>query len=423
MKTLLIRQARILDPSKAMDMVGDILVEDGKIAAVAPKLDKKADEVIEAAGLVAAPGLIDMHVHLRDPGFTYKEDILSGCRAAAAGGFTAVAAMPNTKPSVDSPEVIRYILDKAEGADARVYPIADITRGQSGGELCDFAALKEAGAVGISDDGHPVKNAKLMLEGIRAGKGYGLLPISHCEDMDIIGKGIIHKGWVSDKLGVPGMDRASEDSITAREIALADSIGCPIHIAHVSTKGSVALIRDAKARGVQVTCETAPHYTLLTHEALLNRDANWRMNPPLREEEDRLAVIEGLRDGTIDAIITDHAPHAAEEKANFETAPNGIIGLETCFAASYTSLVKTGVLSLMQLIRLMSTNPAELLGVPGGTLAIGEWADITLIDPQEEWTFTEADIRSKSRNTPFLGTTFTGKVKFTLLGGRITHRG
>lgn len=422
MKTL-IKHARILDPSQQLELMGDILVEDGRIAAVAPQIEEGADEVIDATGLVAAPGLIDMHVHLRDPGFTHKEDILSGCRAAAAGGFTAVAAMPNTKPSVDSPEVIRYILEKAAEADARVYPIADITKGQSGGELCDFTALKEAGAVGISDDGHPVKNAKLMLEGIRAGKEFGLLPISHCEDMDIIGKGIIHKGRVSDQLGVPGMDRASEDSITAREIALAASIDCPIHIAHVSTKGSVALIRDAKARGVKVTCETAPHYTMLTHEALLKRDANWRMNPPLREEEDRLAIIEGLRDGTIDAIITDHAPHAPEEKANFESAPNGIIGLETSFAASHTSLVKTGVISLMRLIQLMSTTPARLLGVPGGSLQVGERADITLIDPAQEWTFTQADIRSKSRNTPFLGTTFTGKIKYTLLGGRITYRG
>lgn len=423
MKRLLIQHARILDPSQQMDQMGDLLVEDGIITKIEPSISQEADEILDASGLVVIPGLIDMHVHLRDPGFTHKEDILTGCQAAAAGGFTGVAAMPNTKPSVDSPEVIQYILEKAKDADAHVYPIADITKGQSGEELCDFAALKAAGAVGISDDGHPVKNARLMLEGIRAGKEYGLLPISHCEDMDIIGKGIIHKGWVSEKLGVPGMDRASEDSITAREIALADSIGCPIHIAHVSTKGSVALIRDAKARGVKVTCETAPHYTLLTHEELLREDANWRMNPPLREEEDRLAVIEGLRDGTIDAIITDHAPHAPEEKADFRKAPNGIIGLETSFAASYTSLVKTGVISLTKLVELMSVNPARLLGIPGGTLKIGQAADIAIVDPNEEWTFTEKDIRSKSRNTPFLGTTFTGKVKYTLLGGRITHRG
>lgn len=420
MKNILIKGARVLDPSQGLDWVEDILIEDGKIRAVGPALSADGAQILEAHGLCAAPGFIDMHVHLRDPGPTHKEDIYTGCRAAAAGGFTGVVCMPNTTPPIDSVRIIRYILEKAATADARVYPVATITKGMKGEALSDYEALMAAGAVAVSDDGRPVANARIMEEGLVEAYETGLPVISHCEDLDIINGGILHKGAVSQELGVPGMDRASEDSITAREIVLAEATGTAIHIAHVSTRGSIALIRDAKSRGVQVTCETAPHYLLLTDKELLRRDANWRMNPPLREEADCRAVLAGVVDGTIDALITDHAPHAVEEKADFLKAPNGIIGLETSFAASHTALVKTGAISLLRLVDLMSTTPARLLRLPGGTLRVGSAGDIVLFDPREEWVFTEGDIHSKSRNTPFLGTTFTGRVHTTILGGRVT---
>ena len=319
-------------------------------------------------------------------------------------------------------ETIAYVLEKAKQAKARVYPVAAITKGQKGGELCNYSALKAAGAVAVSDDGRPVENAAVMQAAMEQCFALGLPVISHCEDLDIIAGGIMHKGAVSRQLGVKGMDRSSEDSVTAREIALAEATGTQIHIAHVSTKGSVGIIRSAKQRGVQVTCESAPHYMLLTDKELLRRDANWRMNPPLREEEDCQAVIDGFADGTIDAMITDHAPHTQEEKAVFETAPNGIIGLETSFAAACTALVASGRISLEKLIALMSVNPRRILALPGGHIALGEPADLVLLDPQEKWVFTKADIGSKACNTPFLGTEFTGRVRCTILEGSITHQ-
>ena len=363
-----------------------------------------------------------MHVHLRDPGFTHKEDILTGCMAAAAGGFTAVASMPNTKPVTDSPEVIKYILDKAKDAACRVYPVAAITKDLSGSALNDFAALKAAGAVGVSDDGRPVEKGGQMLEALKLAQQEGLLALSHCEDLTIIDGGIINKGKISEELGVKGMDRASEDSITAREIVLAECSNTRIHICHVSTKGSVQLIREAKARGVKVTAETAPHYMLMTDELLRAKDANWRMNPPLREQEDCEAVIAGVLDGTLDCIITDHAPHAAEEKADFYKAPNGIVGLETSFAAANTALCKGRGMDLMKLIDMMSCRPAQILGVPGGTLKVGAAADIVLLDPDKVWTVDKTKFHSKSNNTPFHGMELTGKAVCTICGGKITYQ-
>ena len=345
MEKLLITNARVIDPScqPAMDFVGDILIEGERIAKVGAHLKDspiaQGAKLLDAGGLCAAPGFLDIHVHLRDPGFTHKEDILTGCRAAAAGGVTGVCCMPNTKPVADCPEVLSYILERAKQADARVYPIASITTGMKGEQLNDIAALHATGAVAVSDDGRPVENGGMMLKALRRAYDAGVPVISHCEDLTIIDGGIINEGEVSRRLGVKGMDRASEDSITAREIVLAESSGTAIHIAHVSTKGSVQLIREAKARGVKVTCETAPHYMMMTDRLLESRDANFRMNPPLREEEDCQAVIEGIFDGTIDAIVTDHAPHAAEEKEDFLKAPNGIVGLETSFDAACTVLV------------------------------------------------------------------------------------
>jgi dihydroorotase len=342
--------------------------------------------------------------------------------AAAAGGFTAVASMPNTKPVTDTPEIIEYILDKAKDAACRVYPVAAITKGLSGSALNDFAALKAAGAVGVSDDGRPVENGGQMLEALKLAQKEGLLALSHCEDLTIIDGGIINKGKISEELGVKGMDRASEDSITAREIVLAECSDTRIHICHVSTKGSVQLIREAKARGVKVTAETAPHYMMMTDELLRKQDANWRMNPPLREQEDCEAVIAGVLDGTLDCIITDHAPHAAEEKADFHKAPNGIVGLETSFAAANTVLCKQRGMSLMNLIDMMSTRPANILGVPGGSLKVGAAADIVLLNPDKVWTVDKTKFHSKSNNTPFHGLELTGKAVCTICGGKITYK-
>ena len=326
--------------------------------------------------------------------------------------------MPNTKPVTDSEEVLSYILDKAKDADARVYPIASITKGMLGQELNDIAALHACGAVAVSDDGRPVENGGMMLKALKEAYKAGVPVISHCEDLTIIDGGIINEGRISKELGVKGMDRASEDSITAREIVLAESSDTAIHIAHVSTKGSVQLIREAKARGVKVTCETAPHYMMMTDELLLSYNANFRMNPPLREQEDCEAIVEGVLDGTIDAIVTDHAPHAAEEKENFLKAPNGIVGLETSFAAACTVLVHQCGMSLLDLVKLMSTNPANLLRLPGGTLREGSLADIVLFDPDRSWTVDAEKLHSKSKNTPFDGLELTGRVVRTILGGK-----
>ena len=424
MEKMLIANARILDPScePPVDFIGDILIEGDRIIKVGSNLAQtkiaQGAQHIDASGLCAAPGFLDIHVHLRDPGFTHKEDIITGCKAAAAGGVTGVCCMPNTKPVTDSEEVLSYILDKAKDADARVYPIASITKGMLGQELNDIAALHACGAVAVSDDGRPVENGGMMLKALKEAYKAGVPVISHCEDLTIIDGGIINEGRISKELGVKGMDRASEDSITAREIVLAESSDTAIHIAHVSTTGSVQLIREAKARGVKVTCETAPHYMMMTDELLLSYNANFRMNPPLREQEDCEAIVEGVLDGTIDAIVTDHAPHAAEEKANFLKAPNGIVGLETSFAAACTVLVHQCGVSLLDLVKLMSTNPANLLRLPGGTLREGSLADIVLFDPDRSWTVDAEKLHSKSKNTPFDGLELTGRVVRTILGGK-----
>lgn len=424
MEKMLIANARILDPScePPVDFIGDILIEGDRIIKVGSNLAQtkiaQGAQHIDASGLCAAPGFLDIHVHLRDPGFTHKEDIITGCKAAAAGGVTGVCCMPNTKPVTDNEEVLSYILDKAKDADARVYPIASITKGMLGQELNDIAALHACGAVAVSDDGKPVENGGMMLKALKEAYKAGVPVISHCEDLTIIDGGIINEGRISKELGVKGMDRASEDSITAREIVLAESSDTAIHIAHVSTKGSVQLIREAKARGVKVTCETAPHYMMMTDELLLSYNANFRMNPPLREQEDCEAIVEGVLDGTIDAIVTDHAPHAAEEKANFLKAPNGIVGLETSFAAACTVLVHQCGMSLLDLVKLMSTNPANLLRLPGGTLREGSLADIVLFDPDRSWTVDAEKLHSKSKNTPFDGLELTGRVVRTILGGK-----
>lgn len=398
---------------------GDLLLRDGVIAEVGQGLDCEAEVCIDAHGLVAAPGLVDMHVHLREPGQTDKEDIISGCRAAAAGGVTSLLAMPNTAPTTDSPETVRYILERAKEADAHVYVAAAISKGLRSEELCDLKALREAGAIALTDDGRPVLDTRLMAIAMQEAPKLGMAVVSHCEELPLAKGGLMHEGEISRLLGVQGIPAAAEDCGTARDIALAAAYGVPVHICHVSTATAVALIRDAKARGVQVTAETAPHYFSLTHEELRSRDADYRMNPPLRTEADRKAMIAGLQDGTIDAIATDHAPHTPQNKADFEKAPNGAIGMETALAAGITALVEPGYLTLEQLLDKMAKTPAKLLGLPAGTLEKGAPADVILIDPQEKWVVDPARLHGKSRNCVFKGRELIGKVKFTVCGGRI----
>ncbi len=419
MVKILIKHAHICDPGTNTDCIGDIFLADGMIADMGIDLDYEAEVTIHASGLTAAPGLVDMHVHLRDPGQTAKEDIISGCKAAVAGGVTSVLAMPNTVPAIDTAETIEYILNKAKNADAHVYVSAAITKGLQSDIACDLKALKKAGAVAISDDGRPVVNTAFMAKAMQIAPQLGMTVVSHCEDLYLAQGGIMNQGKVSEQLGVRGIPIAAEDCGTAREIALAAAYHAPIHICHVSTATSIALIRDAKARGVAVTAETAPHYFMLTEEALLARDADYRMNPPLRTESDRLAVIEGLKDGTLDAIATDHAPHTPDEKADFEKAPNGAIGMETSLAAGITGLVKPGYCTMLQLIEKMSTKPAQLLGISAGTLKKGSPADVILIDENETWKVDADKLHGKSKNCVFKNMTLTGKVKYTVCGGKI----
>ncbi len=421
MKTLL-KNCYAVSPEDGLEQKTDILISDGIIARIGNIDGESGAEVIDCGGLTALPGLCDMHVHLRDPGQTHKEDILTGCMAAAAGGVTAVACMPNTVPAADCAEVIKYVLDKAKNASAKVYPVGCITKGLKGEQLCDYHELKEAGCVAVSDDGRPVELTAMMEQGMIGAGSQGLAVISHCEDLKVINGGIINEGEVSKKLGVKGMSRLSEDTVTARELAISGVCKVPIHIAHVSTKGSVDLIRAAKAAGIKCTCETAPHYFTLTDEKLLSRDADYRMNPPLRTEEDRQAVIKGLIDGTIDCIVTDHAPHTAKEKSDFEKAPNGVVGLETSLAASLTVLYHNKLLTLSDIVRLMCVSPRRILNIPGGRLCCGAPADITLVDINEQWTADPMRLHSKSHNTCFKGMTFKGRVKYTFLDGRPVYR-
>lgn len=419
MMDILLKNGYVVDSRNRVEGIKDILIKGKLIAKVADNIECDADKIIDCTGLTVIPGLCDMHVHFRDPGQTHKEDIITGSEAAAAGGVTAVACMPNTTPVCDNVETIKYIVEKAKNAKAKVYPVACITKGLNGEELCDFEALREAGAVAVSDDGRPVKNARIMGEAMIKAHYAGLRVISHCEDLDIINGGIINAGKIARELGVRGMSRSSENIITAREIQLANDLEMPIHIAHVSTKEVIMLLRTAVKHGVMVTSETAPHYFTLTEEKLLSRDADYRMNPPLRCEEDLKAITEAVVDGTIDCIVTDHAPHSAEEKSDFEKAPNGVVGLETSLAATLTQLYHTGRMSLMKIVRMMCETPRRLLGIEGGSLEAGNTADIAIIDLNEEWTVVPEKLHSKSKNTCFKGMTFKGKVKYTLLNGNI----
>lgn len=415
-----IKQIRVIDPAGGIDAVRDLYIAGDKLSPV--PVDGDTIE-IDGGGLVAFPGLIDMHVHLRDPGLTYKEDILTGTAAAAAGGFTAVACMPNTKPVLDSVAQLEFVTEKARTASARVFPVAAVTVGQQGEALTNFAALKTAGAVAVSDDGVPVDSAAMLREAMRKARALNIPIISHCEDREMVQNFGVNEGAVSRELGLPGRPAVAETIQVARDILLAQDIGAHVHIAHVSTAQSVELIRRAKADGVRVTAETCPQYFTLTEDALLTQGPLARVNPPLRTELDKEAIITGLQDGTIDAIVTDHAPHSAAEKTgSIADTMSGMIGLETALGLTLTALYHTGKLGLTEIARLMSTAQAEILGLPYGTLQPGNPADVTIFDPDAAWVVEPDNFRSKARNTPFGGMKLQGKVRYTICGGKLQYQ-
>lgn len=423
MVDLLFKNARVVDPSQKLDRICDVLCKDGTVAFIGENIVCSTAVTIDASGLILAPGLIDLHTHLRDPGFTEKEDIITGCAAAAAGGVTTLCAMPNTLPACDTPETIRYVLQKAEKAQARVLPVAAITKGLKGENLTDMTALKEAGACAFSDDGVPVQTAAQMQQALALSAKLNVPIFAHTEDRSLSAGGIVNDCPLCTDFGVKGIPNSAEDVGTAREIALLMSApqNARLHICHVSTAGSVSLIQDAKARGLHITAETCPHYFMFTDAKISEKDADYRMNPPLRSENDRQAVLRGVLDGTLDVIATDHAPHTATEKADFYTAPNGVIGMETSFAASYTALVQSGMQSVSELIEKMSVRPAQILGIDGGTLRIGGRADLILIDENEVWTVDTEKLHGKSKNCVFKNCTLQSKIKMTVSAGRIVY--
>lgn len=423
MVDLLFKNARVVDPAQKLDRICDVLCKDGSVAFIGENIVCSTAVTIDASGLILAPGLIDLHTHLRDPGFTEKEDIITGCAAAAAGGVTTLCAMPNTLPACDTPETIRYVLQKAENAQARVLPVAAITKGLKGEELTDMAALKEAGACAFSDDGVPVHTAAQMQQALTLSANINAPIFAHTEDRSLSAGGIVNDCALCVDLDLKGIPNSAEDVGTAREIALLMSApqNARLHICHVSTAGSVSLIRDAKARGLHITAETCPHYFMFTDAKISEKDADYRMNPPLRSENDRQAVLRGVLDGTLDVIATDHAPHTEAEKADFYKAPNGVIGMETSFAASYTALVQSGMLTVSDLIDKMSVRPAKILGIDGGTLRVGARADLILIDENEAWTVDTEKLHGKSKNCVFKNCTLQSKIKMTVSAGRIVY--
>lgn len=420
----IIKGGRVIDPGN-LNSIMDIHISGGKIIKVIEtgNNDESADRIINAAGKIVTPGLIDMHVHLREPGHEYKETIASGALAAVHGGITAICCMPNTNPVNDNRQITEFIIKKSKAASAaRVYPVAAISHGLEGKVLNEYGDLKQAGAVALSDDGMPVTDSQLMRRAMEYAKGFGLLIISHCEDPNLVADGVINEGAVATRMGLAGIPNAAESVMVKRDIALCELTGSPLHIAHVSTKESVAAIREAKKNGIPVTAETAPHYFILTENAVGQYDTFAKMNPPLRSEEDRKSICEGLSDGTIDVIATDHAPHSILEKdIEFDMAANGIIGLETSLSLSL-QLVDDGILSMEGLVEKMSKNPARILGFENGIQADLP-ADITIIDPDTEYVIDVTDFRSKSVNTPFNGMDVKGKAVLTIVGGKIVFDG
>ena len=422
MSKLLIKGGTVVFPDRVER--ADLLSQDGKIIKIAKEISDKEAETLDAQGLTVFPGLIDMHVHLREPGFEYKEDIASGSATAVAGGFTQVCCMPNTSPVCDNAAIVGYIAARGKEVGlCKIRPIGSITVGEKGESLSEMGKMKEAGAVAVSDDGKPVSDARIMRLAMEYASDFGLVCLSHCEDKSLAEGGAVNEGYNSTLAGLKGIPRAAEEIMLAREIILAETLKKRVHICHVSTKGGVQLLREAKARGVAVTAETCPHYFTLTDDAIVTFDARTKVNPPLREAEDVEAIKAGLADGTLDCIVTDHAPHHEQEKnVEYNLAAFGISGLETSFALSYTALVRGGVLTLTQLADKMSAAPARILGLDGGEIGVGRTADFALADLEEKYTIDSKMFRSKGKNTPFDGREVFGKIKYTVVDGKIKYK-
>jgi len=417
---ILIKNGHVIDPKNNISGRLDVLVKGSKIIELGENLFSADSEVINAKGMVVTPGLVDMHCHLREPGQEYKDDIETGTKSAAAGGFTSIACMPNTVPVIDNKAVVRLV--KSRPSHVNVYPIGAITKNQEGKELAQIGEMKEEGIVAISDDGHTIENSAVMRNGMSYASNFDLPVIDHCEDKSLA-TGVMNSGYISTILGLKGISKTSEEIIISRDILLAEGGDLHIHLAHISTKGGVELVRQAKKRGVKVTCETCPHYFSLTEEACDGFNTYAKINPPLRNLEDVEAIKEGLKDGTIDAIATDHAPHHIDEKnIEFQNAAFGAVGFETAFAVSYTYLVKAGVLTLEELIEKMTYTPAQILRIPKGTLEVGASADIAIFDINQESTIDAANFKSKAKNTPFDGYKLNGKVITTIVGGKFVMK-
>ena len=421
--TILIKNGRLINPSENLDKVMDIFVEDGIIKEKAETIDRQADTVIDAAGCYVMPGLIDLHVHFRDPGLTYKEDIETGSKAAAKGGFTTVCCMPNTKPVVDNVETVKYIIEKGEKTGlTNVLPVGAVTKNMAGVEITDVEELKKAGICAISEDGKSVMNSGVYRKAMKNAAKANVPVLAHCEDINLVEGGVINLGDKSSELGVKGISNAVEDVIAMRDIMLAKETGATLHLCHCSTKESVEMVKRAKEEGIKVTAEVCPHHFSMCSDDITSNDGNFKMNPPLRAREDMEALIKGLQDDIMDVISTDHAPHSAEEKAkDLEHAPFGIVGLETSVALTVTNLVKKGYLTPMQMAAKMSYNPAKVLGIPKGTLDEGKIADITIIDPDKEYTIDVNTFESKGKNTPFDGYKVSGEVEYTILNGKVVY--
>lgn len=422
--SILIRNGQVVDPLNETTSPLDILVENGKITRIEKQLTDEADTVIDASGLIIAPGLVDMHVHFRDPGQTHKEDIITGCAAAAHGGITAVACMANTDPTIDTPEMVQYVKNRAaEACGVRVYPIAALSKGLKGEELTDAEALKQAGAVAISDDGCNVDSSELMRNALIKTSTAGIPVLCHCEVSDMVGNYAVNEGRVSRQLWLPGRPAIAEELSVMRDCMLAEETGAAVHICHISTAKAVDIVRQFKKRGVHITCETCPQYFTITENEILRIGSLARVNPPLRLEQDVQGIIRGLCDGTIDAIATDHAPHSDTEKQQvLSRAPSGLVGLETSLALALTHLYHTGRITLPRLVKLMSLAPASILGISGGRLVIGGDADITIFDPERTWVVDTDHFRSKSRNTPFEGCEVKGKTTHTIVAGNLIYQ-
>ncbi len=421
---ILLKNGNLIDYKTKVNGIYDVLIEDEKVSKICKNIEENADKIIDCTNLKIIPGMIDIHCHLREPGFEYKETIETGAKSAVAGGFTTICPMPNTKPTPDNVETLEKIIEEAKRVNlCNILPYASVSKGEKGEELVNFAELKKAGAIAFSDDGMPVVNSRMMRQAMLEADKLGTYVASHCEEKSV-SNGAINAGPIADRLGVEGVLPEAEEIMAAREIVISETNKVRGHICHISTKTSKDMIRDAKKRGVKITCETCPHYFTFTVDEVLTSGTNAKMNPPLREEKDRKAIIEGLKEGTIDCIITDHAPHSKEDKnQELAKAPNGIIGFETALSAEIMNLIDTKQINHFDLVRLTSYTPAKLLKIDRGTIEVGKVADITIYDENERYVYTEEMVVSKSKNSPFIGKELKGKVKYTIVSGRIVYAG